>query len=134
MKSNIQKLCDELTTECSRLNKKCIITIINTDKSSHYKVIDFVVNRVCELFSVDIQNIKNWKKTVDERKAKKMIVFTLINRLSIPIKDVSAHLGVSSQSISYISLNPYGVYKIDNYENIVYKIEDELKERLYLSP
>jgi len=134
MKNLIQNISDELTTECSRLNKRCIITIVDLDKSSHSKMISFVSEKISKMFDINLPNIKNWKKTTNERNAKKMIVFLLVNRLSIPIKDVAMHLGISSQSISYMSLNPFGVYKIENYENIVYEIEDELKERLYLSP
>ena len=133
MNNKIQELSQKLTDECKKQNKKCTITIIDLDKSSHAKVISFVANRVAELFCIRLEDIKNRRRTLSQREAKKMIVFLLVNRLSIPIKDVSDYLGISSQSISYTSLNPYGIYRIDNYENFVYKIENELKEKLYLS-
>lgn len=133
MNNRIQELSEMLVDECKKQNKKCTITIIDLDKSSHAKVISFVANRVAELFCIRLDDIKNRRRTLSQREAKKMIVFLLVNRLSIPIKDVSDYLGISSQSISYTSLNPYGIYRIDNYENFVYKIENELKEKLYLS-
>lgn len=103
------------------------------DKVKHGKIIEYVANRVAELYGVQLPDLQNWRKTDAQRKAKKMIVFLLVTRLAIPIKDVANFLGISSQSISYMSLNPYGVYRIDDYENFVYKIESELKEKLYLS-
>lgn len=133
MKTLLQRLSDELIDECRKQNKKCVITITDMDKSSHYKIISYVTNRVAELYEVRLPNLRNWKKSEKERAAKKMIVFILINRLSVPIKDLAEFLGISSQSISYISLNPYGTYRIENFENFVHKIEDELKQNLYLS-
>lgn len=133
MYNRIKELSDSLTEECKKQNKRCTITIVDLDKSSHAKIISFIANRVCELYGVELEDINKRKRTDAQRKAKKMIVFLLINRLSVPIKDVSNFTGISSQSISYMSLNPYGVYRIDNYENFVYKIENELKEKLYLS-
>lgn len=133
MKNQIQRLSDELIAECNKQNKRCTITIVDLNKSAHGSIISYVSDRVCKHFEVDINDLKKWRKTEAQRKAKKMIVFLLVTRLAIPIKDVAAFLGISSQSISYLSLNPYGVYKIDGYENFVYKIESELKETLYLS-
>ena len=133
IKNQIQKLSDELVTECIKQNKRCTITIVDLDKSTHNGIVSYVCNRVVEHFGVQLSDLKNWRKTEAQRKAKKMIVFLLVTRLAIPIKDVAAHLGISSQSISYLSLNPYGVYKIDGYENFVYKIESEIEEGLYLS-
>ena len=133
MKNDIQELTQKLMELCEKQNKKCTISIIDLDKSKHSGMISYVSNRVAELYGVELSDLKSWKKTEAQRKAKKMIVFLLINRLSVPIKDVANFLGISSQSISYMSLNPYGVYRINNYENFVYKIENELKEKLYLS-
>lgn len=132
MRSQIQELVSQLKFECDKENKKCYITIIDKDKSSHYKIIEYVSNRVMELYGVNIDDIKSWRKKPDARNAKKMIVFLLINRLSVPVQDVANQLDMSHQIISYMSLNPRGVYKINNYENIVYKIENELKQKLYL--
>ena len=133
MKTLLQNLSDELIDECRKHNKKCVITITDMDKSSHSKIISYVTNRVAELYEVRLPNLRNWKKTEKERAAKKMIVFILINRLSVPIKDLAEFIGISSQSISYISLNPYGTYRIENFEKLVHKIEDEIKQNLYLS-
>ncbi len=133
MKNTLQQLTQALMEECQKQNKKCVITITDMDKTSHSKIISYVTNRIAELYGVQLPNLRKWKKTPNERAAKKMIVFILINRLSVPIKDLSEYLGISSQSISYISLNPYGIYKVDGFENFVHMIEDEVKENLYLS-
>lgn len=132
MINQIQELVDQLKSECEKENKRCYISIVDNDKSSHYKLIEYVSNRIMEMYDVSIDEIKSWKKSQNARNAKKMIVFLLINRLSIPIQDVANQLDMSHQIVSYISLNPRSVYKIKNYENIVYKIEYELKQKLYL--
>lgn len=132
MKSLIQELVYQLKSECEKENKRCHITIVDNDKSSHYKIIEYVSKRVMELYGVTIEDIRCWKKSREARNAKKMIVFLLINRLSIPVQDIANQLDMSHQIISYMSLNPRSVYKINNYENIVYKIENELKQELYL--
>lgn len=132
MKSQIQELVYQLRSECENQNKRCYITIVDNDRQSHYKVIEYVSNRVMEMYNVTIDDIKSWKKSRAARDAKKMIVFLLVNRLSVPIQDVANQLDMSHQIISYMSLNPRAVYKIDNYENITYKIEFELKQKLYL--
>ena len=133
MKNEIQELSQRLIELCEKSNKKCNISIIDLNKSKHMEIISYVCKRVAELYSVELSDLKSWTKSPAEKQAKKMIVFLLINRLALPIKDVAIYLGMSSQSISYISLNPYSVYRIDNYEKFVYKIENELKEKLYLS-
>ena len=129
----IKEIEQQLKDEYLNRNKRCVITVTDlSDYSTQYHIIRCVCEEVCRMFDVSLHNLMNWKKTANERIAKKMIVFILINRCSIPIKDVSNYMGISSQSISYMSLNPFAVYKINNYENIVNKVEEQLKENLLL--
>ncbi len=133
MSDRIQQLIDELKKECLTQNKRCVVILKKIgDGDKHHQIIEYVVNRITEIYNVSVKEIISWKKSSDAKQAKKMIVFLLINRLSIPISDVANYLGVSCQSISYVASHPNAVYNVDNYKIFISKIEDELKDALNL--
>jgi hypothetical protein len=133
MSDKIQQLIDELKKECLTQNKRCVVILKKIgDGDKHHQIIEYVVNRITEIYNVSVKEIISWKKSSDAKQAKKMIVFLLINRLSIPISDVANYLGVSCQSISYVASHPNAVYNVDNYKIFISKIEDELKDALNL--
>lgn len=133
MSDRIQQLIDELKKECLTQNKRCVVILKKIgDGDKHHQIIEYVVNRITEIYNVSVKEIISWKKSSDAKQAKKMIVFLLINRLSIPISDVANYLGVSCQSISYVASHPNAVYNVDSYKIFISKIEDELKDALNL--
>ena len=133
MSDRIQQLIDELKKECLTQNKRCVVILKKIgDGDKHHQIIEYVVNRITEIYNVSVKEIISWKKSSDAKQAKKMIVFLLINRLSIPISDVANYLGVSCQSISYVASHPNAVYNVDNYKIFISKIEDDLKDALNL--
>lgn len=133
MSDRIQHLIDELKKECLAQNKRCVVILKKIgDGDKHHKIIEYVVNRITKIYNVSVEEIVSWRKSSDAKQAKKMIVFLLINRLSLPISEVANYLGVSCQSISYMASHPNAVYNVDNYKIFVSIIEDELKDALNL--
>lgn len=133
MSDRIHELIEELKQECLKQDKRCVVILKKIgDGDKHHQIIEYVVNRITEIYNVSVKEIVSWRKSNDAKQAKKMIVFLLINRLSIPTTDVANYLGVSCQSISYMASHPNGVYAIDNYKIFVSKMEDELREALNL--
>jgi mannose/fructose/N-acetylgalactosamine-specific phosphotransferase system component IIB len=133
MSDKIQRLINELKKECLKDNKRCVVILKKIgDDDIHQKIIQYVVNRITQIYNVSVEEIISWRKSSDAKQAKKMIVFILINRYAIKVSHLANYLGVSCQSISYMASNPNSVYAINNYKLFVSKIEDELSNALDL--